>query len=136
MGTGSLILKRSFVKSVLIEAAEILHPDQFADDNKGLPLTPLYNFPERFLWRFEFYDTPMVKKNELALEQLPPVLGGGRKGKNFTTRVYSYRIKYKARVFRKDKIALHFPVTCRTSGQAYTDLTEYGCHTQLWDFKV
>ena len=102
-------------------------------DNKGLPLTPLYNylkpFPEGL--QKKFYDT-YGKEEHIALETCSPVLGSLNSGMQL------YRVKYeKPEVFKKIQYALHFPqyLSFILSGQAYSELTSIGCHTQLWNFK-
>jgi sugar (pentulose or hexulose) kinase len=103
-------------------------------DNKGLPLTPLYNylkpFPEEL--QTKFYDT-YGDKERLALETSSPVLGSLNSGMQL------YRVKYeKPAVFKKIQYALHLPqyLSFILSGQAFSEITSIGCHTFLWNLKT
>ena len=49
-----------------------------------------------------------------------------------------YRLKYeKPEIFRKLRWALHLPqyLSYLLTGQAFSDITSVGCHTNLWDFQ-
>jgi sugar (pentulose or hexulose) kinase len=102
-------------------------------DNKGLPLTPLYNYLKPFPEGLEtkFYDT-YGDQDHLALETCSPVLGSLNSGMQL------YRVKYeKPEIFKKIQYALHFPqyLSFILSRQAYSEITSIGCHTRLWNFK-
>lgn len=101
-------------------------------DENGNPLAPLYNYlkeyPENL--KEQFYNTyggMAAFSNRTA----SPVLGSLNSGMQL------YRIKYeKPELFKQIRYALHLPqyLSYLISGEAYSDLTSIGCHTNLWDF--
>jgi sugar (pentulose or hexulose) kinase len=101
-------------------------------NEQGEPLAPLYNYlkayPEEVSNQFyKVYGAP----EKIAAETASPVLG------NLNSGMQLYRIKYqRPDLFKQVKYALHLPqyLSSLVSGQAYSDITSIGCHTQLWDF--
>jgi sugar (pentulose or hexulose) kinase len=101
-------------------------------DAEGKPLTPLYNYlktyPEELKAQFYAgYGGEEVFSNLTA----SPVLGSLNSGMQL------YRLKYeKPELFSQIKYALHLPqyLSYLISGEAYSDITSIGCHTNLWDF--
>lgn len=101
-------------------------------DEDGKPLAPLYNYLKSYseTLKTQFYDTyggQEVFSNLTA----SPVLGSLNSGMQL------YRIKYeKPELFQQIRYALHLPqyLSYLISGQAYSDITSIGCHTNLWDF--
>jgi len=101
-------------------------------DEDGKPLAPLYNYLKEYseTLKKQFYDTyggQEVFSNLTA----SPVLGSLNSGMQI------YRIKYeKPELFHQIRYALHLPqyLSYLISGQAYSDITSIGCHTNLWDF--
>lgn len=101
-------------------------------DEEGKPLTPLYNYLKPFSEELKkkFYDT-YGGEEKVSKETASPVLG------NLNSGMQLYRLKYeKPEIFKEIKYALHLPqyMSYLISGQAYTDITSIGCHTNLWDF--
>ena len=99
----------------------------------GNPVAPLYNYlkeyPEEL--KKQFYDT-YGGEEEFSYRTASPVLGSLNSGMQL------YRIKYKKPdLFRRIKHALHLPqyFNFLFSGQAFSDITSIGCHTNLWDFQ-
>lgn len=102
-------------------------------DENGTPLAPLYNYlkpyPESL--KKQFYDT-YGGEEAFSLQTASPVLGSLNSGMQL------YRLKQeKPALFEKIKYALHLPqyLSYIVSGNAYSDLTSIGCHTNLWDFQ-
>lgn len=101
-------------------------------DATGKPLTPLYNYlkayPEELKTQFYAeYGGEELFSNLTA----SPVLGSLNSGMQL------YRLKYeKPELFGQIKYALHLPqyLSYLISGEAYSDITSIGCHTNLWDF--
>lgn len=101
-------------------------------DEDGKPLAPLYNYlkdyPEELKAKFYGdYGGQELFSNLTA----SPVLGSLNSGMQI------YRIKHeKPELFRQIKYALHLPqyLSYLISGEAYSDITSIGCHTNLWDF--
>lgn len=101
-------------------------------NEEGEPLAPLYNYlkvyPQEI--KAQFYQT-YGEPEKIAAETASPVLDSLNSGMQL------YRIKYQnPDLFGKMKFALHLPqyLSSLVSGQAYSDITSIGCHTQLWDF--
>ena len=101
-------------------------------DEQGDALTPLYNYlkpyPEEL--KKKFY-SDYGGEEAFSSRTASPVLGSLNSGMQL------YRLKYeKPEVFQKIKYALHLPqyLSFLISGQACSDLTSIGCHTNLWDF--
>ena len=98
----------------------------------GKPVTPLYNylkpFPEEL--RKKFYDT---YGGEVTLSMLTasPVLGSLNSGMQL------YRLKeQQPELFSRIKYSLHLPqyLSFLLTGQACSEITSIGCHTNLWNF--
>ncbi|WP_211166310.1 FGGY-family carbohydrate kinase [Mucilaginibacter robiniae] len=101
-------------------------------NEEGEPLAPLYNYLKAYPQQVkkQFYDTYGAPE-QIAAETASPVLDSLNSGMQL------YRIKYqKTDLFSQVKYALHLPqyLSSLVSGQAYSDITSIGCHTQLWDF--
>ena len=101
-------------------------------DEDGKPLAPLYNYLKEYpvTLKSRFYSD---YGGEEAFSNLTasPVLGSLNSGMQL------YRIKYeKPELFSRIKYALHLPqyLSYLISGQACSDITSIGCHTNLWDF--
>jgi len=102
-------------------------------DDKGNSLTPLYNYlkdyPEAL--KNDFYKK--YKGEEVfAVKTASPVLGSLNSGMQI------YRLKEeRPELFQKVKHCLHLPqyLSFLLTGEAYTDITSIGCHTNLWNFK-
>ncbi len=101
-------------------------------DERGKPLAPLYNYlkeyPEEL--KAKFYND-YGGEEEFSNKTASPVLGSLNSGMQL------YRLKYeKPELFAQIKYALHLPqyLSYLISGEAYSDLTSIGCHTNLWDF--
>ncbi len=97
------------------------------------PVTPLYNYlkpyPEHL--KKQFYET-YGGESEVARHTASPVLG------NLNSGMQLYRHKYQQPgVFNSIKYALHLPqyLAFVITGQAHTDITSIGCHTQLWNYQ-
>lgn len=101
-------------------------------DEDGNPLAPLYNYlkeyPQELKDRFyATYGGTEAFSNRTA----SPVLGSLNSGMQL------YRLKHeKPALFAQIKYALHLPqyLSYLISGEAYSDITSIGCHTNLWDF--
>ena len=98
----------------------------------GKPITPLYNylkpFPEEL--KKKFYDT---YGGEVTLSMLTasPVLGSLNSGMQL------YRLKeQQPELFSRIKYSLHLPqyLSFLLTGQACSEITSIGCHTNLWNF--
>lgn len=103
-------------------------------NDRGKPVGPLYNYlkayPEELKNRF--YST-YGGENEFSVRTASPVLGSLNSGMQL------FRMKYEhPRQFVATKSALHLPqfISYLVTGEAYTDLTSVGCHTNLWDFST
>jgi len=99
----------------------------------GNPVAPLYNYLKKYPEELkkQFYDT-YGGEEEFSYRTASPVLGSLNSGMQL------YRIKYeKPELFRRIKYALHLPqyFNFLFSGQALSDITSIGCHTNLWDFQ-
>ena len=98
----------------------------------GKPLTPLYNYLKPFSEElknqfYQKYGGELLVSTETA----SPVLG------NLNSGMQLYRLKYQnPELFAKIKYSLHLPqyLSYLITGQAYSDITSIGCHTNLWDF--
>lgn len=102
-------------------------------DKEGRPLAPLYNYlktyPEKL--KKQFYDT-YGGEAVFSKETASPVLGSLNSGMQL------YRLKHeKPELFQQLHYALHLPqyLSYLLTGEAYSDITSIGCHTNLWDFK-
>lgn len=101
-------------------------------DEKGKPLTPLYNYLKPYPPELQkaFYKKH-GDETALARETASPVLGSLNSGMQL------YRLKQEQpKIFKRMKYALHLPqyMSYIITGQAFTDITSIGCHTALWDF--
>ena len=101
-------------------------------DEDGKPLAPLYNYLKEYPQALmdQFYNT-YGGTAEFSNRTASPVLGSLNSGMQL------YRIKYeKPELFKQIKYALHLPqyLSYLISGEAYSDITSIGCHTNLWDF--
>ncbi|OXA76477.1 Sugar (pentulose or hexulose) kinase [Flavobacterium aquidurense] len=102
-------------------------------DKEGKNLTPLYNYlkdyPEEL--KQEFYKK--YKGEEVfAVKTASPVLGSLNSGMQI------YRLKEEKPVlFNQVEHCLHLPqyLSFLLTGEAYSDITSIGCHTNLWNFK-
>ena len=101
-------------------------------DENGKPLTPLYNylkpFPEAL--KAQFY-AEYGGELQVSTQTASPVLG------NLNSGMQLFRLKYeKPELFSKIKYSLHLPqyLSFLVAGEAYSDITSIGCHTNLWDF--
>jgi len=98
----------------------------------GKPLTPLYNYLKPFSedLKSQFYQK-YGGELQVSTETASPVLG------NLNSGMQLYRLKYQnPKLFAKIKYSLHLPqyLSYLITGQAYSDITSIGCHTNLWDF--
>ncbi len=101
-------------------------------DDKGEVVTPLYNYLKPYAENLQkkFYDT-YSGEDEFSRITASPILG------NLNSGMQIYRIKYeKPEVFKKIKHALHLPhyVSYLLTGDAHSEITSIGCHTNLWNF--
>ncbi|MEO7976877.1 FGGY family carbohydrate kinase [Flavobacterium sp.] len=102
-------------------------------DDKGNSLTPLYNYLKEYpeALKNDFYKK--YKGEEVfAVKTASPVLG------NLNSGMQIYRLKeQKPEIFENIKYCLHLPqyLSFLLTGEAYTDITSIGCHTNLWNFK-
>ncbi len=101
-------------------------------DEAGNPLAPLYNYLKAYPEELteQFYNA-YGGKEAFSNLTASPVLGSLNSGMQL------YRIKYEnPDLFKRIKYALHLPqyLSYLISGEAYSDLTSIGCHTNLWDF--
>lgn len=101
-------------------------------DEEGKPVTPLYNylkpFPEKLKKKFyKDYGGEM----SVSIITASPVLGHLNSGMQL------YWLKHQhPEVFEKIKYSLHLPqyLSFLITGEAYSDITSIGCHTNLWNF--
>ena len=98
----------------------------------GSPIAPLYNYLKPYPARLKkkFYDT---YGGEVTFSMLTssPVLGSLNSGMQL------YRLKEEQpELFANIKYALHLPqyLSFLLTGQAWSDITSIGCHTNLWNF--
>ncbi|WP_084239703.1 FGGY-family carbohydrate kinase [Pedobacter africanus] len=101
-------------------------------DEDGKTLAPLYNYLKEYppALKDQFY-AAYGGETEFSNRTASPVLGSLNSGMQL------YRIKYeKPELFKQIRYALHLPqyLSYLISGEAYSDLTSIGCHTNLWDF--
>lgn len=101
-------------------------------DEDGKPLAPLYNYLKEYPQELkdQFYNT-YGGTEAFSNITASPVLGSLNSGMQL------YRMKYeKPELFAQMKYALHLPqyLSYLISGEAYSDITSIGCHTNLWDF--
>jgi sugar (pentulose or hexulose) kinase len=101
-------------------------------DEAGKPLAPLYNYLKAYpaSLKEKFYAT-YGGENEFSNRTASPVLGSLNSGMQL------YRFKHEhPELFKKVRYALHLPqyLSYLISGEAYSDITSIGCHTNLWDF--
>lgn len=100
--------------------------------DKGEPVAPLYNYlkpyPEQL--KKQFYDT---YGGEITFSMLTasPVLGSLNSGMQL------YRVREeKPELFGRIRYALHLPqyLSFLLTGEACSDITSIGCHTNLWNY--
>ncbi|TDO73343.1 sugar (pentulose or hexulose) kinase [Flavobacterium chryseum] len=102
-------------------------------DKEGNVLTPLYNYLKEYptALKKNFYNK--YKGEEVfAVKTASPVLGSLNSGMQI------YRFKEEnPELFEKVAYCLHLPqyLSFLLTGEAYTDITSIGCHTNLWNFK-
>ena len=99
----------------------------------GRALTPLYNYlkPYPEALSNKFYEA-YGGQDKFSIDTASPVLGSLNSG------LQLYRLKQeKPEVFDKVKYALHLPqyLSFLLTGNALSELTSIGCHTNLWDFQ-
>ncbi|WP_276089132.1 FGGY family carbohydrate kinase [Pedobacter sp. JY14-1] len=102
-------------------------------DKDGTPIAPLYNYLKAYpeALKTQFYST-YGGEEVFSKQTASPVLGSLNSGMQL------YRIKYeKPELYARMKYALHLPqyLSYLISGQACSDITSIGCHTNLWDFE-
>jgi sugar (pentulose or hexulose) kinase len=102
-------------------------------DSEGNALTPLYNYLKDYPESLKdgFYEK-YKGKEVFAVKTASPVLGSLNSGMQI------YRLKEeKPELFEKVKYCMHLPqyLSFLFTGEAYTDITSVGCHTNLWNFK-
>jgi sugar (pentulose or hexulose) kinase len=98
----------------------------------GNPVSPLYNYLKPYPQELQdaFYKQ-YGGEAKVARETASPVLG------NLNSGMQLYRIKHQnPKLYSKIKHALHLPqyMSYLLTGQAVTDITSIGSHTNLWDF--
>lgn len=101
-------------------------------DQQGNPLTPLYNYlkPYPEALKQKFY-SDYGGEESFSICTASPVLGSLNSGMQL------YRIKQeRPGLFARIRHALHLPqyLSWLVSGNACSDMTSIGCHTNLWDF--
>jgi len=101
-------------------------------DEKGNPLTPLYNYLKPYPKKLQDKFYSKYKGEEVfAVKTASPVLGSLNSG------MQVYRLKKEnPEVFDKVKYCLHLPqyMSFLLTQQGFTDITSIGCHTNLWNF--
>ncbi|WP_417941077.1 FGGY-family carbohydrate kinase [Flavobacterium sp. RS13.1] len=102
-------------------------------DEDGNALTPLYNYLKDYPEELKNGFYKKYKGEEVfAVKTASPVLGSLNSGMQI------YRLKEeRPELFEKVKYCLHLPqyLSFLLTGEAYTDITSIGCHTNLWNFK-
>ncbi|PXY42218.1 carbohydrate kinase [Flavobacterium cheongpyeongense] len=102
-------------------------------DADGNALTPLYNYLKDYPEELKNGFYKKYKGEEVfAVKTASPVLGSLNSGMQI------YRLKEEnSELFDKVKFCLHLPqyLSFLLTGEAYTDITSIGCHTNLWNFK-
>ena len=102
-------------------------------DNKMNPFLPLYNYLKPYPANLakKFYDT-YNNDGALALDTASPMLG------NLNSGMQLYWLKHaKPALYQQIRYSIHLPqyISFILSGNAYTEVTSVGCHTNLWNFK-
>lgn len=102
-------------------------------DHGGHTVTPLYNYlkpyPENTLGLFFEKNS---NKDSISLETASPILG------MLNTGLQVFWLKYeKANFFKQIRHTIHLPqyFSYLVTGKPYSEITSFGCHTILWDFK-
>lgn len=101
-------------------------------DEKGRPVTPLYNYLKAYpkdLLR-QFYNM-YGGEHLFSVATASPVLGHLNSGMQL------YWLKYaRPQLYKKIAHALHLPqyMSFLLTGNYFSDVTSIGCHTNLWDF--
>jgi sugar (pentulose or hexulose) kinase len=101
-------------------------------DRDGKPIAPLYNYLKAYpaLLKNNFYDT-YGGETAFSLLTASPVLESLNSGMQL------YRVKeQQPGLFSNMRFALHLPqyFSFLLTGQACSDITSIGCHTNLWNF--
>jgi sugar (pentulose or hexulose) kinase len=103
-------------------------------NEKGEVIAPLYNYlkPYPDSIKNKLYNK-YGGEEKISCETASPVLGSLNSG----MQVYR-QMKEKPELFRQIKYALHLPqyLSYVITGQAFSDITSIGCHTQLWNFQT
>jgi len=102
-------------------------------DCEGEVVTPLYNYlkPYPLALQRRFYEQ-YGGEAQVSRQTASPVLGSLNSGMQL------YRLKHEQpQTYRRIRFSLHLPqyLAYVISGQACSDMTSIGCHTQLWDFQ-
>jgi sugar (pentulose or hexulose) kinase len=102
-------------------------------DEKGTPLTPLYNYLKPYP---EDLSAQLYAKyggdEKFSIDTASPLLGSLNSG------LQLYRLKIEQpEIFKRLKYALHLPqyLSFLLTGKFSSDMTSIGCHTALWDFE-
>jgi sugar (pentulose or hexulose) kinase len=103
-------------------------------DDKGEPVTPLYNYLKTFPTGLsgKFYRDYGGREN-FSLRTASPVLGSLNSGFQL------YRLKHeRPELFDRIQYALHLPqyLSWLVCGKAVSEITSIGCHTGLWNFQT
>ena len=101
-------------------------------DRDGKPIAPLYNYLKAYpvLLKDKFYDE-YGGERDFSLVTASPVLDSLNSGMQL------YRVKeQQPGLFSEMGFALHLPqyFSFLLTGQACSDITSIGCHTNLWNF--
>ena len=102
-------------------------------DRDGKPIAPLYNYLKAYpkLLRDKFYET-YGGETTFSMLTASPVLESLNSGMQL------YRVKeQQPGLFSEMGFALHLPqyFSFLLTGQACSDITSIGCHTNLWNFR-
>ncbi len=102
-------------------------------DNRGIPVTPLYNYLKSFpIALSEQFYQHYGPAPEFSVNTASPVLG------NLNSGLQLYYLKYcKPELFNKIHCSLHLPqyLSFLITKKYYSDITSIGCHTALWNFR-
>jgi sugar (pentulose or hexulose) kinase len=101
-------------------------------DDKGKPLTPLYNYLKPYPDGMQAsLHARWGGTDAFSQSTASPALG------NLNSGLQLYRLKQqKPQLFAQIKYSLHLPqfLSYLLTGKPVTDITSIGCHTGLWDF--
>jgi L-fuculokinase len=101
-------------------------------DEKGIPVTPLYNYLKPFPRHLQqSFEKLVGDPEEFSVRTASPSLGMLNSG----LQLYWLK-KERPNLFSRIKTSLHFPQYCSYlfSGQLASEYTSIGCHTGLWDY--